>query len=99
MQTAGIAAVVVLRRAKPHPNRDFAHGPVVWQIGGFGLFLLGIGPLPIIWELCAGGARRRIGVRRRRHLPFAHASHVHLSYPECPQANSGKDFTSHVISM
>src|ERR1700733_9044183 len=55
--------------------------------------------LPIIPELRVGGAFRRIGVRRRCRPPNAHASHVHQSYPESPQAYSGKDFTSHVISM
>ena len=75
--------MLVIWRAKPHQNRDFAHESVVRQIAGFGLFLLGIAHLPIIWELCPGGVRRRIGAvgavtylmftRRTRTCPLQNA--------------------------
>jgi len=89
MDATGIAAQVGRRVQKPHRKRDFAHGPVVCEIGGFGPFWLGIAHLPILWQPPAHrGARRRIGVRRRCHPPIAHASHVHQILTDCSQVNS-----------
>jgi hypothetical protein len=48
MDAAGIAAQVGRRVQKPHRKRDFAHGPVVCEISGFGPFWLGIAHLPIL---------------------------------------------------
>jgi prolipoprotein diacylglyceryltransferase len=52
--TAGIAIIVVVGRLTLTGDRVFAIGAIAYAVGGFGLFWLGIGHLPIILGLRAG---------------------------------------------
>ena len=52
--TAGIAIIVVVGRLALTGDRVFAIGAIAYAVGGFGLFWLGIGHLPIILGLRAG---------------------------------------------
>jgi prolipoprotein diacylglyceryltransferase len=51
---AGIAVAVAARRLALTGDRVFAIGAAAYSAGGFALFWLGIGHLPIIWGLRAG---------------------------------------------
>jgi prolipoprotein diacylglyceryltransferase len=51
---AGIAIVLIAKRWSMSGDRVFALGAIGYAIGGFGLFWLGIGHLPIILGLRAG---------------------------------------------
>jgi prolipoprotein diacylglyceryltransferase len=52
--TAGIAVIVIARRLSLTGDRVFALGAIAYAAGGFALFWLGIGHLPIILGLRAG---------------------------------------------
>jgi prolipoprotein diacylglyceryltransferase len=52
--TAGIAVIVIARRLSLSGDRVFALGAIAYAAGGFALFWLGIGHLPIILGLRAG---------------------------------------------
>jgi len=52
--TAGIAVVLIARRLALSGDRVFALGAIAYAAGGFALFWLGIGHLPIILGLRAG---------------------------------------------
>jgi len=52
--TAGIALIIAARRLSLAGDRVFALGAIGYSVGGFGLFWLGIGHLPIILGLRAG---------------------------------------------
>jgi prolipoprotein diacylglyceryltransferase len=52
--TAGIAVILVARRLGLRGDRVFALGAIAYAAGGFALFWLGIGHLPIILGLRAG---------------------------------------------
>ena len=52
--TAGIAVIVIARRLRLSGDRVFALGAIAYAAGGFALFWLGIGHLPIILGLRAG---------------------------------------------
>jgi prolipoprotein diacylglyceryltransferase len=52
--TAGIAVIVIARRLGLSGDRVFALGAIAYAAGGFALFWLGIGHLPIILGLRAG---------------------------------------------
>jgi len=51
---AGVAIIIAARRLSLSGDRVFALGAIGYSLGGFGLFWLGIGHLPIILGLRAG---------------------------------------------
>jgi prolipoprotein diacylglyceryltransferase len=51
---AGIAIIVAVKRLALTGDRVFALGVIAYAVGGFGLFWLGIGHLPVILGLRAG---------------------------------------------
>lgn len=51
---AGIAIIIAARRLSLTGDRVFAIGAIAYAVGGFGLYWLGIGHLPIILGLHAG---------------------------------------------
>ena len=99
MYAAGTAALPRAGRWNPRQIGDFTHGPVVKAIGGFGLFWLGIAHPTDHPGSPAPRELSGVSVSVGAVIHLLRTRRTCTSPNQKPTSHSGKDFTSHVISM